>query len=159
MSCLPCSRPPGATAGVAAPIIPLHPQGRRGWFPFRCCAAIPSVVASRLRGLLASLFARARRALLRKPFPKPRPSGKGLSRPAASDGFGPAAAWSLLSWTEIGRNCPAGALSGAAGTEIGKKMSRYPPAPQGRRGGFPFRCCTAIPFVVASRLRTWPIRA
>ncbi|MBO4671208.1 MAG: hypothetical protein J5640_05135 [Bacteroidales bacterium] len=28
-------------------IIPLHPQGRRGRFPFRCSAAIPSVASLR----------------------------------------------------------------------------------------------------------------
>ena len=41
--------PLGQKSAKKCPAIPLHPQGRRGWFPFRCCAAIPSVVASRLR--------------------------------------------------------------------------------------------------------------
>ena len=105
---------------MQSPLIPLHPQGRRGRFPFRRCAAIPSV-GLRPPIILWSqvLFGSGQRQVL---------SGRVLP-PAAWSGRGPLAKRS-------GR-----------GSEATTQSPLIPLHPQGRRGRFPFRRYAAIPSV------------
>ena len=148
-----------AAAGAAAPIIPLHPPGTGEGFPRRA-DALPLLSSLRDSEAFwpASLPVLAGRYYV-DPSPNPFPRGRDLVGLRPPMVLVRRLRGRCSRGQKLAEIVPPGRFRVPLGQKSAKKCPAIPLHPKGRRGGFPFRCCAAIPSVVASRLRRCPIRA